>query len=218
MAFPICHFPASQDTGSKIGGCGFYTLSGQTKFPNKIPTKFPSKFHCLFLGGSNAEDKLLVIQDVTISGMLTFQHFCSKQIETKLEKKKKNITFPSPSLCWTPLSPIYVLQRQLTLFSLSFHPHTNSLICMAEGKLMTLVTLYLQKRLQFLAQFFSSLQSQNGNEQVSSEEFITSCSSLGFTGLSSASTVHRSNLFWNASSANRFCCFMLDTLNFQKPT
>lgn len=93
MAFPICHFPASRDTGSKIGGCGFYTLSGQTKFPNKIPTKFPSKFHCLFLGGSNAEDKLLVIQDVTISGMLTFQHFCSKQIETKLEQKKKNPLF-----------------------------------------------------------------------------------------------------------------------------
>lgn len=51
---------------------------------------------------------------------------------------------------------------------------------MAEGKLMTLGALYLQKRLQFLAQFFSSLQSQNGNEQVSSEEFITSCSSPGF--------------------------------------
>lgn len=126
------------------------------------------------------------------------------------------MTFPSPSLCWTPLSPIYILQRQLTLFSWSFHLHTNSLICMAEGKLMTLGTLCLQKSLQFLAQFFSSLQSQNGNEQVSSEEFITSCSSPGFTGLSSASTVHRSNLFWNASLANRFCCFILDTLNFQK--
>lgn len=126
---------------------GFYAQSGQTKFP----TKFPSKFHCLFLGGSNAEDKLLIIQDATISGMLTFQHFYSNQ--SCLQSKKKKKTFPSPSLCWTPLSPIYILQRQLTLFSWSFHSHTNSLICMAEGKLMTLGTLCLQKCLQFLAQF-----------------------------------------------------------------
>lgn len=85
MAFAICHFPASRESGNKIGGCGFYTQSGQTKFP----TKFPSKFHCLFLGGSNAEDKLLIIQDATISGMLTFQHFCSNQSFLQSKKKKR---------------------------------------------------------------------------------------------------------------------------------
>lgn len=68
---------------------GFYTQSGQTKFP----TKFPSKFHCLFLAGSNAEDKLLIIQDATISGMLTFQHFCSNQSFLQSKKKKKKLLF-----------------------------------------------------------------------------------------------------------------------------